>query len=99
MNIISYLLHKYRYARYPAYKEKYIKKQEKKRILDIPRYTEGTLNLLQPPLKFVDSASCYFIYQEVFEQEIYRFQTNNLRPYIIDAGANIGLSVIYFKKL
>jgi FkbM family methyltransferase len=54
---------------------------------------------LERPIKFVDSASCHFIYQEIFEQEIYKFQTTNVRPYIIDAGANIGLSVIYFKKL
>lgn len=99
MNILSYLLHKYRYLRYPDYRKKYLRKQEKQRILSTPRYTEGTCNFLERPIKFVDSASCHFIYQEIFEQEIYKFQTTNVRPYIIDAGANIGLSVIYFKKL
>lgn len=38
-------------------------------------------------------------YAELFEEEIYRFKANNPSPYIIDCGANIGLSVLYFKQL
>ncbi len=36
---------------------------------------------------------------EVFTQGHYYFETNNLTPRIIDAGAHIGLSTLYFKKL
>ena len=50
-------------------------------------------------MSFTDSASLLFIYDEIFKKEIYKFQTNSIEPYIIDAGANIGLSVIYFKQL
>jgi FkbM family methyltransferase len=39
------------------------------------------------------------MYSEIFEKEIYRFKTISTKPYIIDGGANIGLSVIYFKKM
>jgi FkbM family methyltransferase len=38
-------------------------------------------------------------YQEIFENEIYRFQSAKSQPLIIDCGSNIGLSVLYFKKL
>lgn len=38
-------------------------------------------------------------YEELFLDEIYRFQTNNEKPVIIDCGANIGLSSLYFKSI
>jgi FkbM family methyltransferase len=75
------------------------KPQEKNNLLSLPRYTPGVLNMLSAPVRFVDGASCHFIYKEVFKEEIYKFHTDSPNPYIIDAGANIGLSVIYFKQL
>ena len=36
--------------------------------------------------------------EEIFEQEIYKFKTDGERPYIIDCGANIGLSMFYFAE-
>ena len=38
-------------------------------------------------------------YEELFLDEIYRFQTNTEQPVIIDCGANIGLSSLYFKTI
>ncbi|OIR05731.1 2-O-methyltransferase NoeI [mine drainage metagenome] len=38
-------------------------------------------------------------YREIFEKEIYRFNSNKTSPLIIDCGANIGLSVLYFKNI
>ena len=38
-------------------------------------------------------------YEELFLDEIYRFQTKNEEPVIIDCGANIGLSSLYFKTI
>jgi FkbM family methyltransferase len=38
-------------------------------------------------------------YKELFEQEIYRFDAGKKDPVILDCGANIGLSVLYFKQL
>lgn len=35
----------------------------------------------------------------MFNKEIYKFTTQNKIPYIIDCGANIGLSAIYFHRL
>lgn len=74
-------------------------KKELKRLEQIPRYTETYTNLLGKKIKIVDSLSFLFMYNEIFETQIYKFLSSNSKPYIIDCGANIGLSVIYFKKL
>jgi FkbM family methyltransferase len=37
--------------------------------------------------------------REIFLEEVYKFTACNTQPRIIDCGANIGLSVIYFKRL
>jgi FkbM family methyltransferase len=37
--------------------------------------------------------------QEIFIDEVYNFYCNEDNPVIIDCGSNIGLSIIYFKKL
>lgn len=73
--------------------------KEERKIGRLPRFTAGITNILGKPLKFSDSASFLFIYNEVFKKEIYKFRSTSQVPYIIDAGANIGLSVIYFKQL
>ncbi|MCS6796374.1 MAG: FkbM family methyltransferase [Raineya sp.] len=95
------IIHYYRYylRKGKNYRKRFEKQKELNRIAQIPRFIEGETNMLGGLVKFVDSASFGFIYHEIFEREIYKFQTENSRPYIIDAGANIGLSVIYFKKL
>ena len=36
---------------------------------------------------------------ELFVEEVYAFESNKVDPLIIDCGANIGLSIIYFKRL
>lgn len=38
-------------------------------------------------------------YKELFEDEIYFFKADTDAPLIVDCGANIGLSVLYFKSL
>lgn len=69
-----------------------------KKIAKINRFIYGYTNILGVKFKYADSASFVFIYKEVFQKNIYKFKTNTSKPYIIDCGANIGLSVLYFKK-
>ena len=47
----------------------------------------------------LDGESYLYTHSEIFEREIYRFESSSPSPLIIDGGANIGLSVIYFKTL
>jgi FkbM family methyltransferase len=79
------------------YKAKYL---EETRLKTLPRYTPVTTNYLDnKPLEIADAASFLFMYKEIFEREIYKFQSSRKAPLIVDCGANIGMSIIYFKKL
>lgn len=65
----------------------------------VPRYTPASTFINNCELQITDSASFLFMYDEIFKSEIYKFTTDKRSPYIIDAGANIGLASIYFKSL
>lgn len=39
------------------------------------------------------------LYTDIFIKQVYRFETSAARPFIVDCGANIGMSVLYFKQL
>ncbi len=40
-----------------------------------------------------------FLFEEIFIKQVYYFTSDNISPYIIDCGANIGMSIIFFKLL
>ena len=63
------------------------------------RFQEIEINFCNYKIKAPDSASLLFLNHELFELEIYKFKSDKKAPLIIDCGANIGLSVIYFKRL
>lgn len=69
------------------------------KLSNTPRYTPVFTDLLGTEIQLVDAASSIFMYGEIFEQQIYKFKTQTQKPLIIDGGANIGLSIIYFKQL
>lgn len=97
--ILKKIKNLYLYFTDVEYRKKYSAELELARLSKIRRYSQGVTNILGKDLNFVDSSSFCFIYKEVFIKEIYNFKTKKNNPYIIDAGANIGLSVIYFKRL
>jgi FkbM family methyltransferase len=70
-----------------------------KKLLKSPRYTVQEVKINGLKLKIPDAPSFLFSYKEIFNEDVYYFSTPNHKPYILDAGANIGLSAIYFKKL
>lgn len=65
----------------------------------LPRFTEAEVKFFDTLFRFPDNASVYFLNKELFDLEIYKFKTDTKEPIIIDCGANIGMSVIYFKML
>jgi len=50
-------------------------------------------------LKVPDVMSFLWQHKEIFADEFYHFESNNQEPVIFDCGANVGMSVLYFKKL
>ncbi|MGD9896226.1 MAG: FkbM family methyltransferase [Candidatus Methylacidiphilaceae bacterium] len=43
------------------------------------------------------TASAFFLFEEIFLNQIYDFQTERHSPRIFDCGANIGLATLFFK--
>ena len=77
-----------------------LRAREIRRIRRMPRYKGFESNLLGVNVEATDSISFLNMYVEIFEREIYRFERkkSGIRPYILDCGANIGVSVIYLKR-
>ena len=73
--------------------------REHQRLLKFPRYTKTSTLFLGKDIIVPDAASFLFMKKEIFEQGIYKFRADTETPYILDCGANIGLSIIYFKQI
>ena len=73
--------------------------EDYKLLLNTPRFTEISVNFLGTKIKIPDSASSVFLNRELFGAEIYKFDSTKDTPLIIDCGANIGMSIIYFKSI
>lgn len=72
---------------------------EKIRIRVFPRYQIITSNCFGFPFVAIDKSSFLYMHEEIIEKEIYKFISNRKTPRILDCGANIGVSLVYFKKL
>jgi FkbM family methyltransferase len=66
----------------------------------MPRFKESSSPLLGngQVIHFTDGKSFLASYKEIFEQHNYKFITHTDNPIIFDCGANIGLSIHYFKR-
>lgn len=63
------------------------------------RYVDGKTKIHGWDVFFPDSQSFLSNYKEIFLEKIYAFKSDNPAPVILDLGANIGLSVLFFKSL
>ncbi len=56
-------------------------------------------NIFQYKISTFDYVNVRELFEEIFYRNGYYFKTNKRSPVIIDCGANMGLSIIYFKWL
>jgi FkbM family methyltransferase len=68
------------------------------RYLLHPRRRASSISIDGKLTRFPDAASFLSAYEEIFVNQIYAFTTSNPRPRIVDLGANVGVSVLYFKQ-
>ncbi len=66
---------------------------------DSPRHRQTHVKFSKYHLTVPDTMSFLFQHQEIFADEFYYFKTEQAQPVILDCGANIGMSVLYFKEL
>lgn len=60
---------------------------------------QGQLTISGYKVKYNDMKALVGMYNEIIYHEHYNFPSKVKEPVIIDCGANIGLSVLYFQKL
>jgi FkbM family methyltransferase len=65
----------------------------------IERFAPTEKEFLGKKLYIHDIASFNLCNSELFQSEMYKFKASRPNPCIIDCGANLGMSVIYFKQL
>lgn len=69
------------------------------KLRNMPRFTACKVKSDGWKFSVPDSASFLSTYKEIFVNQIYAFHSDAPCPRILDIGANIGLSVLYFKRL
>jgi FkbM family methyltransferase len=69
---------------------------ELEQLLQMPRNLEGQFMINDKPFLFHDGLSFYATYKEIITTQIYAFNNTSEKPFIIDCGANMGLSVYFF---
>lgn len=73
-------------------------KLELGRVADYKHFTVGYAHVFDKPFKFHHGPSFAESYHELFETEIYRFKPSGNSKTILDCGANMGLSILYFAQ-
>lgn len=61
-----------------------------------PRFKSGVTSIFGKPFRYHDGLSFTATYKEIFQTHIYEFPPSDRSRTILDCGANMGLSVLYF---
>lgn len=72
---------------------------DRKKLESAPRYTEIMIKFFGKPFCVPDAMTFLSGFKEIYRKEPYKFLFKKNFPCIIDCGANIGLSIIYFKQM
>jgi len=63
-----------------------------------PRFTPGTIRMLDYQLQYSDLLSFCVQWQDIFVKRSLDFQAVTASPRILDCGANVGLASLYFRR-
>jgi FkbM family methyltransferase len=77
----------------------FLDKEEILRLNSLPKRSPSATKLFGKNITFPDGYWFLHSLEELFIEEVYKFTSTNPAPIILDCGANIGLSVVYFKRL
>ncbi len=64
-----------------------------------PRRRPSSIRIEGRGFAFPDAASFLSAYEEIWVNQAYRFRSSSEHPLILDLGANVGVSVLFFKRL
>lgn len=70
-----------------------------KKYKDQQRFVEQTIELENVKFKVPDVVSFAYQVNDIFTDNSYKFNSKTDSPIIYDCGANVGTSILYFKKL
>lgn len=59
----------------------------------------GTIRLFGSPVEFFDAASLLHLFRELFVELSYYVDGLPTAPLIVDCGSNLGISILFFKRL
>lgn len=76
-----------------------LSKKELKRLRRYPRYSPMEATVFGTKIFINDSCTLLGDVRGILQKCVYQFKAQNDNPVIIDCGANIGMSVLYFKRL
>lgn len=69
-----------------------------RKYADLPRHKEISATFDGLSFRVPDPLSFVWQYKEIYADECYAFRCSHNNPVILDCGANIGMSVAYFKQ-
>jgi FkbM family methyltransferase len=64
-----------------------------------PRFTPGTIRMLDCDIRYSDLLSFCPQWQDIFVKRVLAFESASPSPRILDCGANVGLASLFFSRL
>jgi hypothetical protein len=77
--------------------ERFAEQAELERLRKLPEGQPAITNILGRPFEILDGRSFAYLFDLYFKQQLYAFEAPTDCPYIIDCGANIGVTVTWWK--
>jgi FkbM family methyltransferase len=70
-----------------------------RKLADVPRYTRGAVSANGWQLSYVDAPALISCFETIVVKRWNDFVARREAPYILDCGANVGITVLHYKKL